>query len=123
MPSVLQTPAAGALPAPVQAQTDAQLRPAGTAGRRGPTRRTLLISTVAVAAAAARRLHLYVNGTQQGTATDTRPVTKPGSLMIGRASLGGRPVDFFSGGIKNVQVFDQALSAERVAALAQGGVQ
>ncbi|MGV4925172.1 hypothetical protein K2224_21660 [Streptomyces sp. BHT-5-2] len=69
---------------------------------------------------AARRLHLYVNGTQQGAATDTRPVTRPGSLMIGRATFGGRPVDFFSGSIERVQVFDQALPAKQVAALEPG---
>ncbi|WP_344576221.1 protein kinase domain-containing protein [Streptomyces lunalinharesii] len=75
---------------------------------------------VGVCDAATHRLRLYVNGTQQGTATDTRPVTRPGPLMIGRAALGGRPVDFFSGGIKNVQVFDRALAPRRIAALAQG---
>ncbi|MGD3112377.1 protein kinase domain-containing protein, partial [Streptomyces sp. YGL11-2] len=64
---------------------------------------------VGVCDAAAHRLRLYVNGTQQGAATDTRPVTAPGPLVIGRATLDGRPVDFFTGGIKNVQVFDQAL--------------
>ncbi|AIA01761.1 pkaG [Streptomyces noursei] len=78
---------------------------------------------VGVCDAAAHRLHLYVNGAQQGTATDTRPDTRPGPLMIGRAALGGRPVDFFSGGIKNVQVFDRALGPKRVAALAQGDAQ
>ncbi|MYT33873.1 LamG-like jellyroll fold domain-containing protein [Streptomyces sp. MspMP-M5] len=78
---------------------------------------------VGVCDAAAHRLHLYVNGRRQGTATDTRPDTKPGALMIGRATFGGRPVDFFSGSIKNVQVFDQALPAERVTALERGGVQ
>ncbi|MGG2464513.1 protein kinase domain-containing protein [Streptomyces sp. RGM 3693] len=72
---------------------------------------------VGVCDAAAQRLHLYVNGTQQGTASDTRPATTAGSLMIGRATFDGRPADFFTGGIKNVQVFDQALSADRVAAL------
>ncbi|MFF0622579.1 LamG-like jellyroll fold domain-containing protein [Streptomyces sp. NPDC004296] len=72
---------------------------------------------VGVCDAAAQRLHLYVNGAQQGTASDTRPTTAPGSLMIGRATFDGRPVDFFTGGIKNVQVFDRALSADRVAAL------
>ncbi|MEU6662086.1 LamG-like jellyroll fold domain-containing protein [Streptomyces sp. NPDC046821] len=72
---------------------------------------------VGVCDAASHRLHLYVNGTQQGTATDTRPVTTPGPLVIGRATFHGRPVDFFPGGIKNVQIFDQSLSADRVAAL------
>ncbi|MFF4763178.1 LamG-like jellyroll fold domain-containing protein [Streptomyces sp. NPDC001292] len=65
----------------------------------------------------AHRLRLYVNGTQRGTANDNGPVTTPGSLMIGRATFNGRPADFFPGGIKNVQVFDQALSADQVAAL------
>ncbi|MFF2809633.1 LamG-like jellyroll fold domain-containing protein [Streptomyces sp. NPDC058000] len=72
---------------------------------------------VGVCDAAAQRLHLYVNGTQQGTASDTRPATTAGSLMIGRATFDSRPADFFTGGIKNVQVFDHALSADQVAAL------
>ncbi|MEU5303040.1 LamG domain-containing protein [Streptomyces noursei] len=93
-------------------------RPGVRALAGGPPALNTWTHLVGVCDAAARRLHLYVNGTQQGAATDTRPVTKPGSFMIGRASLGGRPVDFFSGSIKNVQVFDQALSAERVAVLA-----
>ncbi|QHC23941.1 hypothetical protein [Streptomyces sp. GS7] len=49
-----------------------------------------------------------------GQAPSAVEFTPTGS--IGRAALDGRPVDFFAGGIKNVQVFDQARSADRVAA-------
>ncbi|WP_274911271.1 protein kinase domain-containing protein [Streptomyces sp. WZ-12] len=72
---------------------------------------------VGVCDATTHRLHLYVNGVQQGTATDSNPNTAPGPLIIGRATFDGRPVDFFSGGIKNVQVFDRALTPDQVAEL------
>ncbi|MFE6690150.1 LamG-like jellyroll fold domain-containing protein [Streptomyces sp. NPDC057743] len=72
---------------------------------------------VGVCDATTHRLHLYVNGVQQGTATDAHPNSTPGPLIIGRATFDGRPVDFFSGGIKNVQVFDRALTPDQVAEL------
>ncbi|MFK0297066.1 LamG-like jellyroll fold domain-containing protein [Streptomyces sp. NPDC090442] len=72
---------------------------------------------VGVCDATTHQLHLYVNGVRQGTATDSNPDTAPGPLVIGRATFDGRPVDFFSGGIKNVQVFDRALTPEQVAEL------
>ncbi|KUL35432.1 protein kinase [Streptomyces sp. NRRL F-4489] len=76
---------------------------------------------VGVCDAASGRLLLYVNGTQQATATDTRPTTPPGPLLIGRATLDSRPVDYFTGRIKNVQVYDRALNAEQIAALNRAG--
>ncbi|MFJ8715144.1 LamG-like jellyroll fold domain-containing protein [Streptomyces violaceus] len=65
-----------------------------------------------------RKLRLYVDGVQQGETRDTRPLPAPGGLMIGRATFEGRPSDFFPGAIRDVRVFDQALTSARIKALA-----
>jgi predicted Ser/Thr protein kinase len=67
--------------------------------------------------ASGSRLRLYVDGTRQGTASDSQPVTSTGSLFIGCATSNGQPVDFFPGAIKDVQVFDRALSPAQIKAL------
>jgi hypothetical protein len=60
---------------------------------------------------------LYVNGAPQGTATDATPYAGQGGILIGRAQYNGNPSDWFPGMIKNVEVFQQALSAVQVQAL------
>ncbi|MGI5427765.1 protein kinase domain-containing protein [Streptomyces sp. CA-179760] len=64
-----------------------------------------------------RKLRLYVDGVQQAVTRDTRPLPAPGGLMIGRATFDGRPSDFFPGAIRDVRVFDKALTAARIKAL------
>jgi Protein kinase domain/Concanavalin A-like lectin/glucanases superfamily len=63
------------------------------------------------------QLRLYVNGVPQGTATDTTPYLANGSLVIGRAEFGGTDVDWFPGYIRDVEVFQQALTPAEVKAL------
>jgi hypothetical protein len=63
------------------------------------------------------QLRLYVNGAPQGTATDTSPYAANGDLVMGRAQFGGDYVDWFPGYIRDVEVFQQALTAAQVKAL------
>jgi len=60
---------------------------------------------------------LYVNGNAQGTATDPTPFAGQSGVVIGRAQYDGAPTDWFPGMIKNVEVFQQALSTAQVQAL------
>jgi Concanavalin A-like lectin/glucanases superfamily/Caspase domain len=65
------------------------------------------------------QLLLYVNGKKQNTVTTvfSKSESDQDSLYIGRALYNGEPGDWFPGSIKNVQVFDQALSTGQVEAL------
>ncbi|OSP40797.1 protein kinase, partial [Streptomyces sp. 13-12-16] len=62
----------------------------------------------------ARTLRLYVDGVQEAETEDTNPMSATGPLIIGRASYGGRAVDFFPGAVRDVRVFDRALTAARI---------
>ncbi|MGV9843290.1 protein kinase domain-containing protein [Streptomyces fungicidicus] len=59
-------------------------------------------------------LRLYVDGVQEAEAEDTNPKSGTGPFLIGRASYGGRAVDFFPGAVRDVRVFDRALTAARI---------
>ncbi|MGX1561056.1 protein kinase domain-containing protein [Streptomyces sp. NPDC055506] len=72
---------------------------------------------VGVCDGAGRKLRLYVDGVQQAETRDIRPLPAPGGLMIGRATYEGRPSDFFPGAIRDVRVFDKALTSARIKAL------
>jgi Concanavalin A-like lectin/glucanases superfamily len=61
--------------------------------------------------------YLYVDGVQQGTATDPTPFAAPGDLAVGRAQYNGQDSDWLKGGIKQVEVFNTALDAAQVAEL------
>ncbi|OKK10938.1 protein kinase [Streptomyces sp. CB02400] len=69
---------------------------------------------VGVCAGQARTLRLYVNGVQEAEAEDTNPMSATGPFIIGRASYGGQAVDFFPGAVRDVRVFDRALTAARI---------
>lgn len=64
-----------------------------------------------------RKLRLYVDGVQQAETGDTHPLPAPGGLMIGRATHNGQASDFFPGAIRNVRVFDRALTTSRIKTL------
>jgi hypothetical protein len=64
-----------------------------------------------------RKLRLYVNGVQEAETDDTKPIPAPGGLMIGRATFDGQPSDFFPGAIRDVRVFDRALTSARIKTL------
>ncbi|MFF6865474.1 LamG-like jellyroll fold domain-containing protein [Streptomyces sp. WAC8370] len=66
----------------------------------------------------ARRLSLYVNGVQEAEVEDTGPAPATGAFIIGRASYGGQPRDFFPGAVRDVRAFDRALAPALVARLA-----
>ncbi|MFF4900050.1 protein kinase [Streptomyces sp. NPDC001068] len=63
------------------------------------------------------RLLLYVDGVQEGGVADANPVDAQGPLVIGRATANGVPADWFPGSIRQVQVFQRALTATQVKAL------
>ncbi|MGW1621355.1 protein kinase domain-containing protein [Streptomyces sp. NPDC002172] len=63
------------------------------------------------------QLLLYVDGVQEAGINDSNPVAAHGPLTIGRATTGGAPSDWFPGSIKQVQVFQRALTAAQVKAL------
>ncbi|SDE03178.1 Serine/threonine protein kinase [Streptomyces prasinopilosus] len=67
----------------------------------------------------AGELRLFVNGVQEGSVRDRMPVVSEGPFAIGRARYGGGPVDHFPGGIKDVMVFDRALTEAEVRGLVQ----
>lgn len=62
-------------------------------------------------------MRLYVNGKLAGTYTDASPAVSSGPLVIGRAEYQDKSVDWWDGGIKNVEVFGQALTAAQVQTL------
>lgn len=57
---------------------------------------------------------LYVGGALEDTVTDSGPVASGGSLVIGRGEFQGNPVDWFLGDIRDVEVFDRALTTSQV---------
>jgi hypothetical protein len=60
---------------------------------------------------------LYVNSVMQGSTTDTTPFASSAGLEFGGARLNNAASDGFTGMIRNVSVFSQALSPQEVAAL------
>ena len=73
---------------------------------------------VGVYDAADQQVRLYVDGTLDGTETyDSAYAASTGSLVIGRAMYTGVDLDWFHGDIRNVEVFDQALSTSAVESL------
>ncbi|MFE2063137.1 protein kinase [Streptomyces sp. NPDC059467] len=69
---------------------------------------------VGVCDAARGQLLLYVGGVQEAGINDSNPVAAHGPLTIGRATASTGPSDWFPGSIKQVQVFQRALSAAQV---------
>jgi Concanavalin A-like lectin/glucanases superfamily len=72
---------------------------------------------VGVYTAAGGSVTLYVNGVNQGTTKDTTPFASTQGLEIGGARLDNAGSDGFTGAIKDVRVFNQALSPQQVAGL------
>jgi concanavalin A-like lectin/glucanase superfamily protein len=63
------------------------------------------------------QLSLYVNAILQGTARDITPFAGQGDVVIGRARSNDGDSDWFPGMIKDVEVFQQALTASQISAL------
>lgn len=63
------------------------------------------------------QLLLYVDGVQEAGVDDGAPVAADGPLVIGRATAGGAPADWFPGSIRQVQVFRRPLTGAQVKAL------
>jgi hypothetical protein len=83
----------------------------------GPAALDTWVHLVGVYDASDDQLRLYVNGASQGAATDATPYAANGGLVIGRAEFGGNYVDWFPGYIRDVEVFQQALTPVEVKAL------
>ena len=69
---------------------------------------------VGVYDAADGQTRLYVGGALEDTVSDSTPVASGGSLVIGRGEYHGSPVDWFLGDIRDVEVFDRALTTSQV---------
>ena len=73
---------------------------------------------VGVYDAADDQVRLYVDGTLDGTETyDSAYAASTGSLVIGRAMYTGGDLDWFHGDIRDVEVFDQALTTSAIESL------
>ncbi|MEW2386534.1 LamG-like jellyroll fold domain-containing protein [Micromonospora sp. NPDC047707] len=59
--------------------------------------------------AGARQIRLYVNGVLAGQASHTTPWHVGGEVRIGRAKFNGAAVDFWSGAIDEVRIYDRGL--------------
>jgi RHS repeat-associated protein len=79
---------------------------------------TLLVGSYDVSTGA---MKLYVNGTAQGTATDTTPYAANGPLVLGRSKYNGANEAFLGGSLGNVQVYQRTLSAADVSTLYSNG--
>lgn len=64
------------------------------------------------------KLSIYVNGKLMGTAQARNPERATGPLVIGRGKYEGKEVDFWSGAVADVHLFDRTLTADEAAALA-----
>jgi len=78
--------------------------------------------------AAQRKMSLYINGALRNSVSFTQAYRGSGTLRLGRAKFDGAPVDFMSGTLDNVQIFQKALSAADIAAIvkplkARAGIQ
>ncbi|MDQ0988711.1 LamG-like jellyroll fold domain-containing protein [Streptomyces sp. V2I9] len=67
----------------------------------------------------AGELRLFVNGVEEGAIHDRRPTPSEGPFVIGRARYGRIPVDHFPGSIKDVMVFDRALTEREARSLSR----
>jgi alpha-L-arabinofuranosidase len=72
--------------------------------------------------AAAHTLSLYVNGSLQETVPFTSPWRATGHTVIGRGKFGGSPVDFVGGQIDDVRLYQSAVSAADIRAVAQAEI-
>lgn len=86
----------------------------------GPLRTGVWVQLVGVADADAKELRLYVDGKLDGRGLFPPGRAFHGRLTIGRARWGDKPKDWFEGNIKQVKVWNRALSIEDVATLASG---
>jgi hypothetical protein len=76
-------------------------------------------SLIGVFDASGDELQLYVDGQIQGTASDPTPFASAGNLIIGRSVASGGDSAYFPGQIKDVQVFNRALTPAQVQALTE----
>jgi alpha-L-arabinofuranosidase len=76
---------------------------------------------VGVYDASAQTISLYVDGALQQTVSFTSPWQATGDTVIGRGKYSGSPVDFVSGRIDDVRIYNGALSSQSVQALQANG--
>jgi len=73
---------------------------------------------VAVHDDTANTVSLYVDGVLKGTTSFNSPWKATGATTVGRAKWNGLPVDFFSGAIDDVHLYDRVLTPTEVTQLA-----
>ena len=66
---------------------------------------------------AAGQLHIYVNGTEDGSAAYSANWQDTGNTLVGRGFYNGVPTDFVNGAVSDVQLYQAALSTAQVDAL------
>ena len=72
---------------------------------------------------AAQTVTLYVNGVRQQTAPFKTPWRATGHTVIGRGKFNGAPVDFVAGSVDDVRLYQTALPAADILAMAKPYVQ
>jgi hypothetical protein len=97
--------------------TDTVLSDSGRAESTSTPKFDTWTHLVGVYDASTSALYLYVNGSLEGVGKDPTPFVSSGPLVIGRARYNSRPSDAFAGEIRNVEVFNRALSASAIEAL------
>ena len=97
--------------------TDTELSNAARTLSQSTAQTDVWTHLVGVFDASGGAVRLYVNGTLQGTTTDPSPFASTQGLEIGGARYSSTGSDGFTGQIKDVRAFGEALSAREVAAL------
>lgn len=63
---------------------------------------------------------IYVDGKLAGSREISPGAEPTGPVVLGRAKFGGKPADFWKGGICDVHVYDRELTAREVSSLSSG---
>jgi hypothetical protein len=72
---------------------------------------------VGVYDSSSQQLSLYVNGVFNNAVLDTTPYAGQGNVIVGRAESDAHDTDWFTGMIKDVEVFQQALTPAQIRAI------
>ncbi|MCF6476486.1 hypothetical protein FAF44_50350 [Nonomuraea sp. MG754425] len=68
--------------------------------------------------AAARQIEIYVDGVPGSTAGHLTPWNATGTVQLGRAQVGGQPVNHWPGSLDEVRLYDRALTGDEIHDLA-----
>lgn len=68
--------------------------------------------------AAARQIKIYVDGVPGTTGSHLTPWNATGTVQLGRAQVGGQPVNYWPGSLDEVRVYDRTLTDDEIHDLA-----